>query len=160
MMGPDFFFQPRRSHPGAHWVMVFTQSRLSVKTRTSASSGSIVNASMSARSSMRLFVVSGSWPCFSDTISPFSTHTTPQPPGPGLGTALPSVKTPEAGPSVYLARASAGVRFSSRRGRARLAPPRPGRGSAAFFRGAAVFLGAAAAFFGEWSRQYFGRQPG
>ena len=29
-MGPDFFFQPRRSHPGAHWVMVFRQSRLSV----------------------------------------------------------------------------------------------------------------------------------
>ena len=29
-MGPDFRFQPRRSHPGAQRVMVFTQSSLSV----------------------------------------------------------------------------------------------------------------------------------
>ena len=99
---------------------------------------------------MRLFVVSGSWPCLSVTISPFSTHTTPQPPGPGFGDALPSVKTPEAGPFEYFARASAGVSFSSRRGRARLAPPRPGRFPA----------GVGAGFFGEWSRQYLGFQPG
>ena len=93
---------------------------------------------------MRLFVVSGSWPCFSSRISPSSTHTTPQPPGPGLGDALPSVKTPEAGPPEYFARASATVRFSSRSGRARPAPPPRAGPFAVRFR---------AGFFGECSRQ-------
>ena len=114
-MGPVFFFQPWRSHPGAHSVMVFTQRRLSVKTLTAASSGSRVNASMRARSSMRLFVVSGSWPCFSDTISPFSTHTTPQPPGPGFGDALPSVEDAGGGPSVRVLRAGLGPASGSPR---------------------------------------------
>src|SRR3990172_11048723 len=70
---------------------------------------------MSAVSSMRLFVVAGSAPCFSATMRSSSTHTKPQPPGPGLPSQDPSVKTAVFGPAWKRARTSAGVRSTSGR---------------------------------------------
>ena len=45
-------------------------------------------------SSMRLLVVAGASPFRSSTIRPSSAQTTPHPPGPGFGSAEPSVNTP------------------------------------------------------------------
>jgi hypothetical protein len=42
-------------------------------------------------------------------ISPSFTQTQPQPPGPGLGSHEPSVKTPVLGPSLWRASTSSGV---------------------------------------------------
>ena len=145
LIGPVLRFQPRRSQAGAHFVIVFTQSWLSVWTSTAASPGSILNASMSARSSIRLLVVSRSWPCAFDTISPRSTQTTPQPPGPGLGTALPSVNTPVTGSPGYLASTSSSVKRSSR--------DPVNRGSPVCFREARRPAPSASRFFGECRRQ-------
>src|SRR6187431_460344 len=63
---------------------------------------------------MRLLVVCGSWPQSSPITWLFATYTAPQPPGPGLGSAAPSVNTPSTGPALYLASTSATLRFSSR----------------------------------------------
>src|SRR5262245_41119698 len=54
------------------------------------------SASIGAVSSMRLFVVCGDPPPSSRTRSSGVTMTTPQPPGPGLPFAAPSVKTTSA----------------------------------------------------------------
>ncbi len=155
-MGPPFFFQPFFSQFGAHLVIVSTHRRLSVKIVIAASSGSILKASIRARSSIRLLVVSGSWPWRWSITSPPSTHTVPQPPGPGFGIDEPSVKTPRSGPSVYLMSTSAVVRFSSRRLAPRPAPPprEPPLLRAPPLEELPPF------FFGECSRQYRGVHPG
>ncbi len=60
LISPPSFFQPLRSHFGAHFVTVSTHSRLSEYTVSAASSGRSSNAWISAVSSIRLFVVRGS----------------------------------------------------------------------------------------------------
>ena len=89
---------------------------------TCASSGSSLKASINAFSSMRLLVVSGSEPNCCSFTSSFSTQTNPQPPGPGLPSHEPSVKTPSFGPAEWRSSTSSGVWISSNRGMSLASP--------------------------------------
>ena len=87
-MGPDFFFQPFFSHVGAHLVRTLIQNSESVWSSTGSLSAYLI-ASIRAVASIRMLVVWGSEPVFTGCL--VAASTTAQPPGPGLGSALPSV---------------------------------------------------------------------
>ena len=81
---------PLRCQPGSHLVIPSSTYRLSVYSVTVAGRFSASSAEITAVSSMRLFVVSGSLPCSSRTALPYRS-TAPQPPGPGFPLHAPSV---------------------------------------------------------------------
>src|SRR5512133_2140753 len=106
-----------------------------------------------ASNSIRLFVVCASCPYCSPWITSSRTYTAPQPPGPGLGLAAPSVNTPDLGPSLNRRNTSATGRSSSR-----VIDPE----LALFFfawRPEGELLGAFPAGFLQ-RRHFFGLQPG
>ena len=90
-MGPVFFFQPFLSQVGAHLVKTLIQNSESVWISTDSFwSMAYLIASLMAVPSMRILVVWSALPVrigdlvFASMIA--------QPPGPGLGSALPSVQ--------------------------------------------------------------------
>ena len=89
-MGPDFFCQPFFCQVGAHFVKTLIQNSESVWISTeSFSAAASLMASLMAVPSMRILVVFLSPPVFIGAL--VSASMTAQPPGPGFGSALPSV---------------------------------------------------------------------
>ena len=88
-MGPDFFFQPFFSQAGAHLVRTLIQNSESVWISTGSLAANLI-AFIIAVPSMRMLVVSLSLPVLMGFLVVASI--TAQPPGPGLGSALPSVQ--------------------------------------------------------------------
>ena len=83
-------FQPFAFHRAIHDVMPLRKYSESVNSSTSHGSGNVSSAPMAASNSIRLFVVAGSPPATSRTVSPCR-NTAAQPPGPGLPSHPPSV---------------------------------------------------------------------
>ena len=90
-MGPDFLTQPFFSQVGAHLVRTLSQNSESVWISQPSSPAYLI-ASIRAVPSMRILVVSSSRPMRAGAKSPSLSSITAQPPGPGLGSALPSVQ--------------------------------------------------------------------
>ena len=89
LIGPDFFFQPFFSQVGAHLSRTLIQNSESVWISTGSSAANLMAFRM-AVPSMRILVVSSSLPDRTGCL--VAASITAQPPGPGLGSALPSVQ--------------------------------------------------------------------